>query len=88
MVFAAKTLKLAFIVNVVLDENKKVIRAYAGNFDQAHREGCRFVDKLSGVDAIPADIVISTNCGGHLQSGRSDHHGRRVRTGSRRSVSL
>lgn len=30
MVFAAKTLKLAFIVNVVLDENKKVIRAYAG----------------------------------------------------------
>ena len=63
MVFAAKTLKLAFIVNVVLDENKKVIRAYAGDFDQAHREGCRFVDKLSGVDAIPADIVISTNGG-------------------------
>ena len=63
MLFAAETLKLAFIVNVVLDENKKVIRAYAGDFNKAHREGCEFVDKLSGVDAIPADIVISTNGG-------------------------
>lgn len=63
MLFAAETLKLAFIVNVVLDENKKVIRAYAGDSNKAHREGCEFVDKLSGVDAIPADIVISTNGG-------------------------
>ena len=63
MLFAAETLKLAFIVNVVLDENKKVIRSYAGDFNKAHREGCEFVDKLSGVDAIPADIVISTNGG-------------------------
>lgn len=63
MVYAAETAKLAFIVNVVLDENKKVIKAYAGHFNDAHREGCKFVDKLSGVDAKPADIVISTNGG-------------------------
>lgn len=63
MVWAAKKAKLAFIVNVVLDQDKKVIRAFAGHFDEAHREGCRFVDQLSGVDAAPADIVISTNGG-------------------------
>ncbi|WP_294900500.1 nickel-dependent lactate racemase [uncultured Eubacterium sp.] len=63
MIYAAEQAKLAFIINVVLDENKKVIRAYAGNFDEAHREGCRFVDQMSGVDAVPSDIVISTNGG-------------------------
>ena len=42
---------------------KNVIRAYAGDFNEAHREGCRFVDQMSGVDAIPSDIVISTNGG-------------------------
>jgi nickel-dependent lactate racemase len=63
MIYAAKKAKLAFIVNVVLDENKKVIKAYAGHFDEAHKEGCKFVDTLSGVDAIPSDIVISTNGG-------------------------
>ena len=63
MIYAAEQAKLAFIINVVLDENKKVIRAYAGDFNEAHREGCRFVDQMSGVDAIPPDIVISTNGG-------------------------
>lgn len=66
MIYAAEVLKLAFIVNVVLDENKKVIKAFAGHFDKAHREGCVFVDRLSGVDAILANIVISTNGGSPL----------------------
>lgn len=63
MIYAAEKAKLAFIINVVLDEDKKVIKAYAGHFNEAHREGCKFVDQLSGVDAKPADIVISTNGG-------------------------
>ena len=50
-----------FIVNVVLDENKNIIRAVAGHYLYAHREGCRFLDRLYKV-AIPAkaDIVITT----------------------------
>lgn len=63
MVYAAEKAGLAFIVNVVLDENKKVIKAYSGHFNEAHREGCAFVDQMAGVDAIPAPIVISTNGG-------------------------
>ncbi len=52
-------LKIDFIVNVVLDETKKIIRAVAGDVIAAHREGCRFLDGLYKV-AIKkrADIVI------------------------------
>lgn len=50
---------ITFIVNVVLDEKKKIRRCVAGHFLKAHREGCRFLDKLYKV-SIPkkAEIVI------------------------------
>ena len=63
MIYAAEKANLAFIINVVLDADKKVIAAYAGHFNDAHREGCKFVDELSSVKAVPASIVISTNGG-------------------------
>lgn len=63
MIFAAETAGLAFILNVVIDAEKKVIEAYAGHFNDAHREGCEFVRKLAGVKASPAEIVITTNGG-------------------------
>ncbi len=63
MVFAAGAAKLAFIVNVVIDSKKRVINAFAGHYDQAHRAGAAFVRDLSGVRALPSDIVITTNGG-------------------------
>ncbi len=63
MVFAAGAAKLAFIVNVVIDSDKKVINAFAGHHDKAHLAGAEFVKELSGVKAKPADIVITTNGG-------------------------
>lgn len=50
-----------FILNVVLDENKQIIKAVAGHYVKAHREGCRFLDSLYKIE-IPrkADIVITT----------------------------
>jgi len=50
-----------FIVNVVLDEKKNIIKAVAGHHVHAHREGCRFLDTLYKVE-IPqqADIVVTT----------------------------
>ena len=50
-----------FILNVVLDENKRIIKAVAGHHKLAHREGCAFLDGLYKV-GIPrkADIVITT----------------------------
>ena len=63
MVYAAKTAKLAFIVNVVIDQDKKVIASFAGDVEEAHKVGCDFVTELSKVDATPADIAVSTNGG-------------------------
>jgi nickel-dependent lactate racemase len=63
MVWAARAAKLAFILNVVIDEHKEPIYAVAGDFDLAHRKGCEFLSSLCQVDAVPADIVISTNGG-------------------------
>ena len=63
MLYAAKSVNLAFILNVVIDKDKKVIGAFAGDVEKAHKSGCDFVTKLSKVDAVDADIVISTNGG-------------------------
>jgi len=63
MLSAAKQAKLAFIVNVVIDADKKVIKAFAGDLVKAHEEGCAFVSELATVDAKPADIVITSNGG-------------------------
>ena len=63
MLYAAKEAGLAFILNVVIDADKKVINAFAGHREKAHREGCDFVSDLAGVDAKAADITITTNGG-------------------------
>ncbi len=63
MLSAAQQANLAFIVNVVIDADKKVIKAFAGNLEKAHEEGCAFVSQLATVDAKPADIVITSNGG-------------------------
>ena len=63
MLWAAKQAKLRYIVNVVLNSEKKVIYAVAGELEQAHRKGTDFLSSLCGVETEPADIVISTNGG-------------------------
>ncbi|MFT5873397.1 MAG: nickel-dependent lactate racemase [Clostridium sp.] len=50
-----------FIVNVVLDKNKQIIKAVAGHYIKAHREGCKFLDVANKiVIESKADIVITT----------------------------
>lgn len=63
MLYAAKTAKLAFILNVALDKNKKIIGAFAGDSELAHNKGCEFVSKFYGVSGTKSDIVITTNGG-------------------------
>lgn len=63
MLYAAQKARLAFILNVVIDSNKKIINAFAGNSKTAHETGCRFVLSLSEVHKINADIVITSNGG-------------------------
>lgn len=63
MVYAARCAKLAFILNVVLDGDKKIIGSFAGDMEAAHKVGCDFVEKLATVKKIPCDIAVSTNGG-------------------------
>ena len=55
----AEFVPIDFIVNVVLDEKKAVIKAVAGHHQLAHREGCKFLDEFYKVKiSEKADIVI------------------------------
>ena len=61
---AARKVGVDFIVNVVLDEHKQIVKAVAGDLVKAHREGCKFLDTmyLKELDAR-ADIVIVSQGG-------------------------
>jgi len=63
MLYAAKKANLNFILNVVINGDKKIINAFAGHWEEAHLKGCKFVSKLAGVKSKLADIVITTNGG-------------------------
>ena len=61
MLFAAQKAGLDFILNVVLDADKNIIGAFAGDSVAAHEEGCAFVRSLAKISATPAEIVITSN---------------------------
>lgn len=63
MVYAAAKANLTFIVNVVLDGDKKIIGSFAGDMVEAHKVGCNFVKEIARVKKIPCDIAVSTNGG-------------------------
>lgn len=53
-----------YIVNVVLDEHKNIICAVAGDVTLAHRDGCRFLDRLYRKELREkADIVLVSQGG-------------------------
>ena len=62
MVAAAEMAHLAFICNVVIDEDKKTVAAFAGHFNSAHRKGVDFLSNYCVVKPAPADIVITKMC--------------------------
>jgi len=63
MLHAAQVANMAFIINVVIDSDKKIIKAFAGHREDAHYEGCAFVRELAGVSRAEADIAVTTNGG-------------------------
>jgi len=62
---AARFAPIDFILNLVLDEGKRIVHASAGHYVDAHREGCAFIDSMYKAP-IPrkADIVV-TSPGGY-----------------------
>lgn len=61
---AAAICGVDFILNVVLDEHKKIVHAVAGDVTAAHREGCAYLDTLYQKKIKErADIVIVSQGG-------------------------
>ncbi len=63
MLWAAQKANLKFIVNVVLNAEKEVIYAVAGDVEKAHKKGTDFLSAQCGAKAVCSDIAISTNGG-------------------------
>lgn len=67
MLAAAKLAGLAYIVNVVIDKDKKVVQAFAGEPESAHSAGCAFLESYCRVKPRQkGDIVITSNGGAPL----------------------
>jgi len=66
MTTAATRAGLRFILNVVLDDEKKVVAAFAGDTIAAHSAGCAFSRSLFRVDPVDASVVITSNGGAPL----------------------
>lgn len=63
MAFAAQAAGLAFILNVLLDEEKRIVAAFAGDAQTAHAAGCRLCEERTRVPGARADIVVTSNGG-------------------------
>ena len=63
MVYAGRRAKLAFIVNTVIDGEKRIVRAFAGDMEEAHRVGAEFCRRQARVEVPEADVVITSNGG-------------------------
>jgi len=53
-----------FIVNVVLNEKKEIIKSFAGDSVKAHREGCRFLDSFYAIKLQEKADVVVVSAGG------------------------
>lgn len=63
MLHAAEVARLAFIVNVVIDGEKRIVRAVAGDFRVAHEAGCAWLKDICSVRVPVSDIVVTSNGG-------------------------
>ena len=55
----------SFLINVVMDEEKRFLKVFAGDYILAHKEACKCVDEVYGAEVKQeADLVIAT-CGGY-----------------------
>ena len=66
MLAAAEMAKLAFIANVVINEDKKTVAAFAGNYLTAHRQGCDYMMNFFKTAPVRADVVVTSNGGAPL----------------------
>ena len=63
MAYAARQAGLRFILNVIIDEEKRIVGAVAGDPEEAHRAGCALCERRVRVEPVVADIAVTSNGG-------------------------
>lgn len=61
----ANFVPVQFIVNVVLNEKKEIIKAFAGHCQEAHRKGCQFIDQLYKIPIEKKADLVLVSAGGY-----------------------
>jgi len=65
MVEAAKLSKVDFILNVVTNAKREVVKAFAGDLEQAFYEGVKLVDEMYKVPVERRAEILVASSGGH-----------------------
>ena len=65
MVEAAKLAKVDFILNVVVNSKQELVRAFAGDLEQAFSEGVKLVDEMYKVPIERRADIVVVSPGGH-----------------------
>jgi nickel-dependent lactate racemase len=61
---AASMVPMAFLLNVALNRDKQITGVFAGDLEESHKQGCKFVKENAMVPVKePYDIVITSNSG-------------------------
>lgn len=61
LVEACRLFEPDFILNVVLSPEGRLVKAVAGHYERAHREGCAAVDRMLRADLdAPYDLIIAS----------------------------
>jgi nickel-dependent lactate racemase len=64
MMEAASFVKPTFIMNTVIDANKKITHAFAGDYIKAHVEGVKVIETIDTIEiGEKAEMVIASACG-------------------------
>lgn len=64
MTAACDLARLSYIVNVVINEEKKVVAAFAGEPKEAHKKGCAFLDSFCRTEVEKKGKIVITSNGG------------------------
>jgi len=65
MMEAAKLAKINFILNIVINSKKELVKAFAGDLEQAFLEGTKLVDEIYKVPIEQRAKIVIVSAGGH-----------------------
>jgi nickel-dependent lactate racemase len=65
MMEAAKLAKVDFILNIVINSKKELVKAFAGDLEQAFVEGTKLVDEMYKVPIEQRANIVVVSAGGH-----------------------